>query len=78
MPPAQASPFAAVMTLAWREFTRFRRQRNRIIGALVQPFLFWLLFSEALGAAATAGYTRVFPRTLGMIVRFTPHIATNS
>jgi len=64
-------------TLAWRELARFFRQRNRVIGALVQPILFWLLFSEGLGAAG-AGYARFFPGTLVMIVLFTAIFATIS
>jgi ABC-2 type transport system permease protein len=36
-------------TLARRELVRFFRQRNRVIGALAQPILFWLLFGAGLG-----------------------------
>lgn len=67
-----------VFTLAWRELARFFRQRNRVIGALVQPILFWLLFSEGLGAAGQAGYARFFPGTLVMILLFTAIFATIS
>lgn len=75
-PPDPAA--SAVAVLAWRELARFFRQRNRVIGALVQPVLFWLLFSEALGAADSTGYSRFFPGTLVMIVLFTAIFATIS
>src|SRR5436190_12864023 len=38
----------AVWTLATRELTRFFRQRTRVIGAVGQPVLFWLLFGAGL------------------------------
>ena len=41
----------AVTTLAWREVTRFFRQRNRVIGAIVTPILFWLLLGFGVGDA---------------------------
>ncbi|MEM6328816.1 MAG: ABC transporter permease [Planctomycetota bacterium] len=74
-----AVPAAPVIaTLAWRELARFFRQRNRVIGAFVQPVLFWLLFSSALGVEGAAGYTRFFPGTLAMIILFTAIFATIS
>lgn len=66
-----------IATLAWRELARFFRQRNRVIGALVQPILFWLLFAAGLGDAGS-GYARFFPGTLAMIVLFTAIFATIS
>lgn len=33
----------AVTSLAWREIVRFFRQRNRVIGAIATPVVFWLL-----------------------------------
>ncbi len=74
MTSAPALP--VITTLAWRELARFFRQRNRVIGAFVQPILFWLLFSEGLGD--TTGYARFFPGTLAMIVLFTAIFATIS
>ena len=32
-----------------REWVRFLRQRNRIVGAIGQPLIFWLLFGAGLG-----------------------------
>jgi ABC-2 type transport system permease protein len=36
-------------SLCVRELVRFVRQRTRIVGALLQPFLFWILFGAGLG-----------------------------
>jgi ABC-2 type transport system permease protein len=66
-----------VLALAWRELVRFFRQRNRVIGALVQPLIFWLLFSEGL-KANDLGYTHFFPGTIAMILLFTAIFATIS
>lgn len=37
-----------VWTLATREMVRFFRQRTRVVGAVGQPLLFWLLFGAGL------------------------------
>ena len=37
-----------VWTLAVRETTRFFRQRTRVVGALGQPLIFWVLFGAGL------------------------------
>ena len=63
--------------LAQRELVRFFRQRNRVIGGLVQPVLFWLLFSEGL-RENDLGYAHFFPGTLVMILLFTAIFATIS
>ncbi len=39
---------AAVLALTRRELVRFLRQRTRIIGAVGQPVIFWLLFGAGL------------------------------
>src|SRR5580698_8783644 len=36
-------------SLCVRELVRFVRQRTRIVGALLQPFIFWILFGAGLG-----------------------------
>ncbi len=71
-------------TLWKREIVRFLRQRSRIIGALGQPILFWLLlglgFGESFrpsGAGASGGYLEYFyPGILVMVVLFTAIFAT--
>jgi len=37
-----------VGALASRELVRFFRQRTRVVGALGQPILFWVLFGAGL------------------------------
>ncbi len=71
------SSLPVIFTLAERELVRFFRQRNRVIGALVQPILFWLLFSEGL-KQQNLGYQHFFPGTLAMILLFTAIFATIS
>ncbi|MFN0053286.1 MAG: ABC transporter permease [Planctomycetales bacterium] len=43
----------AVYALAWRELVRFFRQRTRVIGAVGQPVLFWILFGAGLHGSFT-------------------------
>ena len=38
----------AIFALTHRELIRFLRQRTRIIGAVVQPVIFWILFGAGL------------------------------
>jgi len=66
-----------VQALAHRELVRFFRQRNRVIGALVQPILFWALFSSGL-RQNDLGFEFFFPGTLAMILLFTAIFATIS
>ncbi len=73
-------------TLWQREIVRFARQRSRIIGALGQPILFWLLlgsgFGESLrlpGTTAGGDYLEYFyPGILAMIILFTAIFSTIS
>lgn len=68
-------------TLLQREVVRFLRQRNRIIGALGTPLMFWFLIGSGLGksfqapgAASAAGLTYLqyfFPGTILLSVLFT-------
>jgi ABC-2 type transport system permease protein len=67
----------AVIALAHRELVRFFRQRNRVFGALGQPIIFWLLFSEGL-RGNQLDYAHFFPGTLVMILLFTAIFATIS
>ncbi len=73
--PAPALP--VISTLAWRELVRFFRQRNRVFGALGQPIIFWLLFSEGL-KRSDLDYAHFFPGTIVMILLFTAIFATIS
>ncbi len=72
---------AALTTYSlWRrEVIRFLRQRNRVMGALLQPIIFWFLFGFGLGASfrpseAPEGLSYLeyyFPGTIALIVLFT-------
>ncbi|MBA2116565.1 ABC transporter permease [Bremerella alba] len=84
---ASPKPLAAAWSLCRREIVRFLRQRNRIIGAIGQPIIFWLLFGTGLtGVFRTAGQgggdesftVYFFPGTLLLIVLFTAIFATIS
>ncbi|MBL8815726.1 MAG: ABC transporter permease [Planctomyces sp.] len=43
-----ASMFHASVALGWREVVRFLRQRSRLVGAIAQPVIFWILFGAGL------------------------------
>jgi ABC-2 type transport system permease protein len=71
----------------WRDVIRFLRQRNRIIGALATPLVFWLLVGSGFGpsfrnpsAATDAGsyLAYFFPGTLVLIMLFTAIFSTIS
>ncbi|RIK72048.1 MAG: ABC transporter [Planctomycetota bacterium] len=72
---ATASSWPAILALAQRELVRFFRQRNRVFGALGQPIIFWLLFSEGF-RGQQFDYAYFFPGTLVMILLFTAIFAT--
>jgi ABC-2 type transport system permease protein len=53
--PLQPAPLRAALALAWREIVRFVRQRNRIVGTLGTPLVFWLLFGTGLSSTFRMG-----------------------
>lgn len=69
----------AAAALAWREIIRFFRQRNRIVGSIGTPLVFWLLFGAGLSSSfrMRAGnsqqdfLTYFFPGSLLLMVLFT-------
>jgi ABC-2 type transport system permease protein len=81
-----AASGSAVWSLCYRELVRFLRQRNRIVGAIGQPVLFWILFGAGLGpsfqlagAGADVSYREYFfPGTLALILLFTAIFSTIS
>jgi len=80
-PAVTATVGPAALALAKRELVRFFRQKNRLFGALGQPIIFWLLFSEGFASSEMAsGLDRIhfFPGTLVMILLFTAIFATIS
>src|SRR5579872_4054789 len=86
---AHARPafWLAIWALASRELVRFFRQRTRVIGALGQPILFWVLFGAGLHssfsppdwAPRSMTYQEYFfPGVAVMIVLFTAIFSTIS
>lgn len=74
-------------TLWRREIVRFLRQRNRVVSALVQPALFWVLFGSGfagsfrIGAdpADAQGFLEfLFPGTVVLVLLFTAIFSTFS
>lgn len=79
------SALRPAFSLAQREIVRFYRQRSRVIGALVPPFLFWFLIGSGLGgsfrhqAGSQLNYLQYFfPGTIAMVVLFTAIFSTIS
>lgn len=81
-------PSLACGMLCWREVIRFLRQRNRVVGAVGQPLLFWLLFGAGLRQSFALSPTGqgsgqsfqeyYFPGSLLLILLFTAIFATIS
>lgn len=76
-----------IWTLTTRELVRFFRQRTRVIGALSQPLLFWILFGAGLRGSFrppdwapqdTSYQEYFFPGILVLIVLFTAIFSTIS
>jgi ABC-2 type transport system permease protein len=71
-------------TLWQREIVRFFRQKNRVVGALASPIVFWLLIGSGLNRSFRApgidtGYLEYFfPGTLLLIMLFTAIFSTIS
>ena len=59
--PRTGGLWLASATLWQREMVRFVRQRNRVIGALATPLVFWLL----LGSGLDRSFTLSIPGTAG-------------
>jgi ABC-2 type transport system permease protein len=79
---SRPKPLAVVLMLASREWLRFFRQRSRVVGALGQPLLFWLLFGTGMQSSFRGGdqdfMTYFFPGTLALILLFTAIFTTIS
>jgi len=73
-------------TLWLREITRFRRQRSRVIGSFLQPFVFWILLGAGLKASfRPAGmpsninyFQYLYPGFIVLVLLFTAIFATIS
>ncbi len=76
----------ATGTLVQRELARFFRQRNRLIGALLTPLLFWILLGAGLGGSyrvplggSSVSYFQYFlPGTMALVCLFTAIFSTMS
>lgn len=84
-PPLRVRPWLVVYVLSRREFVRFFRQFNRVVGAIGTPLLFWLLFGAGLHqsfqvVAEDGPQFReyFFPGTLVLILMFTAIFASIS
>ena len=89
MPAMDSAPayfLLPTLSLWKREIVRFLRQRNRIVGALATPLVFWLLIGSGLGPSfrlpsAPQGMRYIeyfFPGTLILIMLFTAIFSTIS
>ena len=83
--PLTPNPWLAAWSIASREWLRFVRQRNRMIGAIGQPLIFWIFLSAGFhGSFTAAGTTNVkyleffFPGAARLIVLFTAIFTTIS
>lgn len=74
--------WSVVGRLAQREWIRFFRQRHRVMAALGQPILFWLLFGTGMHSMFRGGdqdyMTYYMPGTLALILLFTAIFTTIS
>ena len=78
--------FLQAGTLWWREITRFARQRSRLIGAFLQPLVFWALLGAGLkasfrpsGMPGDLNYMQYFyPGMIILVLLFTAIFATIS
>src|SRR5262249_41287219 len=83
-PPRRRGVTLAVATLWRREVTRFVRQRSRVVGALAQPIVFWLLLGGGLSASfrppgtapGTSYLAYLYPGILVLVLLFTAIFAT--
>ena len=77
---ARVTMLSAAATLCHREIVRFLRDRARVTGSLLQPVVFWLLFSGALHGSFKPGGqdygSYFFVGTLAMIALFTAIFST--
>ncbi len=78
--------FLPTWTLFQREVVRFLRQRNRVIGAIATPLMFWFLIGSGMGrsfrpSGASADFTYLeyfFPGTILLMILFTSIFSTIS
>lgn len=76
---------ATISVLVRRDLTRFVREKSRVLGAVVQPLLFWLMIGSGLadnfklpGSEHVSYLEYFFPGVLVMIVLFSAIFTTMS
>ena len=76
---------ATISVLVSRDLKRFFRQKSRVVGALVQPLIFWLVIGSGLAGsfrmqgAEQVGYVQYFyPGIVMLVVLFTSIFTTMS
>jgi ABC-2 type transport system permease protein len=76
---------ATILVLTSRDLRRFFRQKSRVVGALVQPLIFWLVIGSGLAGsfqmkgASQVGYIQYFfPGIVMLVVLFTSIFTTMS
>lgn len=73
----QPSQLNAVVALTKRELIRFLRQRTRVIGAVGQPVIFWILFGAGLRSSFNApSWASELSHTVSYQEYFLPGVAT--
>jgi len=85
LPSAFAFDLATLSVLWRRDIVRFFRERFRIVGALAQPLMFWLVLGSGMAStfrlpgSLRVGYPEYFfPGVVLMVVLFTSIFATMS
>ena len=80
-----AEDLSTIGVLVRRDCTRFVREKSRLVGALVQPLIFWIVIGSgmsstfALQGARNVGYMEYFfPGVALMVVLFTAIFTTMS
>ncbi len=80
------SVWLPIRTIWWREIVRFFRQRSRLLSAIAQPLIFWILIGSGLnasfkpvGTSNEQAYTEYFyPGIVVLVLLFTAIFATIS
>jgi ABC-2 type transport system permease protein len=80
-----AQDLSTIGVLWRRDLTRFAREKSRVVGALVQPLIFWFVIGSGMSStfrlpgAREVGYVEYFfPGVVIMVVLFTAIFATMS
>jgi daunorubicin resistance ABC transporter membrane protein len=78
-----AEELSTIAVLVRRDLTRFVREKSRLLGALLQPLLFWLMIGSGMAStfvlpgARGVGYLEYFyPGVLVMVVLFSAIFTT--